>query len=145
MARQITRDRGAAGGPIILAVAVAAAIAATVRLRSRRTTFADHVVLITGGSRGLGLAMARRFAAEHAHLVLLARSADELERAAADLRATAASVMAVTCDIRDEEAVAIAVREIASIHGRIDILVNNAGVIQVTPFVIGAGRPCARR
>ena len=105
------------------------------RFVSRPPNFTSKTVIITGGSRGLGLAMARVFAAEGARLVLIARSSDQLESAAADLRANGATVQTITCDIRDRAAVQSAIDLVMRDSGRIDVLVNNAGVIQVTPFV----------
>ena len=100
-----------------------------------RESFHGQTVVITGGSRGLGFALAQRFAAEGARLALIARSSDQLDDAARRLRSTdAQSVMTIPCDVRDPEAVRRAVARVASDTGRIDVLVNNAGVIQVTPF-----------
>ncbi len=94
------------------------------------------VVLITGGSRGLGLVMAREFAAEGAKVVICARRQDELEAARADLKARGAEALAVPCDVTDRAQV----NELMSIardrFGRIDVLVNNAGVIQVGPVEV---------
>jgi NAD(P)-dependent dehydrogenase (short-subunit alcohol dehydrogenase family) len=92
------------------------------------------VVVISGGSRGLGLALARRLAAEGARLYLLARSAAELERVLPDLTARGGWAEAVACDIRRPDQVAHAIGRIGSAEHRIDVLVNNAGVIQSTPF-----------
>ena len=91
--------------------------------------------MITGGSRGLGLAMARRFADEGARLVLLARSADQLRTAASELESRGALVLTIACDVRERAQVAAAIDTAVRTFGRIDVLVNNAGVIQVTPFV----------
>src|SRR5688500_31620 len=78
----------------------AAMFAARRGLRNRhRISFEGRVVVITGGSRGLGLVMARQLAAEGAKLCLLARDTDELERARAQLPPDA-EVMPIRCDIR---------------------------------------------
>lgn len=79
--------------------------------------------------------MARRFAKEGASLALLARSADQLRTAAAELAAFGVPVLARVCDVREREAVRDAIDDIVRTFGQIDVLVNNAGVIQVTPFV----------
>ena len=102
--------------------------------RRSRSSFKGRAVVITGGSRGLGLAIARRFAGEGARVAILARSPDQLSAARLELVAGGADVLAVRCDIRDRIAVDAAVKEIARQFGTIDVLVNNAGVIQVTPF-----------
>ena len=97
--------------------------------------FRDRVVLITGGSRGLGLAMARQFAARGARLILFARTADQLELAAQRLRSSGARVDTIVGDVRKRDDVRAAVDRVIRVHGRIDVLVNNAGIIQMTPFV----------
>jgi len=86
-------------------------------------------VLITGGSRGLGLVMAREFAREGARLVLCARDETELERAQADL---GGDVMIVPCDITDKRSVTEMIERV----GSVDVLINNAGVIQVGPIEV---------
>ncbi len=96
--------------------------------------FEDKVVLITGGSRGLGLALARVFAEEGAHLALLARDENELERAARELRAKGTQVLTLPCDVRERQEVENAVQETVAHFGSLDVLVNNAGVIQAGPF-----------
>jgi NAD(P)-dependent dehydrogenase (short-subunit alcohol dehydrogenase family) len=95
--------------------------------------FQGRVVLITGGSRGLGLALAQRFAREGARLAICARNAEELERAAARLRARGAEVEPVACDVGDAEQVDRMIARVAERFGRLDVLVNNAGIIQVGP------------
>lgn len=100
--------------------------------RFRRAPLRDRVVLITGGSRGLGLELARVFAAEGARLALLARDPVELARAA-DLLGHA-HVLTLPADIAVEAQVHAAVAEVVARWGRVDVLVNNAGVIEVGPF-----------
>src|SRR5262249_15338457 len=71
-------------------------------LRSRRAVdFKGRTVVIFGGSRGLGLAMAREFSTAGAHVVLAARDEEELERAAADIERQGGSVTTISCDITD--------------------------------------------
>ncbi|MBO0819852.1 MAG: SDR family NAD(P)-dependent oxidoreductase [Nocardiopsaceae bacterium] len=92
-----------------------------------------EVAIVTGASRGLGLALARELGQRSARLVICARSADALNEAAADLRASGAEVTAVPCDLRDPEAAALLVDTAIRAYGRLDIVVNNAGIIQVGP------------
>ena len=101
--------------------------------RKQQPRFDGASVLITGGSRGLGLALARRFAREGARLTLLARDGDELERARKELARTGADVIVYECDVGDPDQVDSAVRFVCEKRGRIDVLVNNAGIIQVGP------------
>ncbi len=104
-------------------------------VRGRRAIgFAGRNVVITGGSRGLGLVMARQLAAEGARLCLLARDVAELERARDELVALGAEVMIVRCDIRRRGDIRAAVDHILETWVGIDVLINNAGVIQVGPL-----------
>jgi short-subunit dehydrogenase len=103
------------------------------RLRSGES-MAGKVVLITGSSRGLGLALAEEFAAHGARLVICARDERELEIARARLAACGAEVLAVTCDVTVQDDVQSLVNEASARFGHIDVLVNNAGVIQVGPL-----------
>jgi NAD(P)-dependent dehydrogenase (short-subunit alcohol dehydrogenase family) len=120
---------GLAAGAAVIGVAARMA-------RARRAIeFDGRVVVITGGSRGLGLVMARQLAADGARLVLLARDERELDRARVLIQEEhRAEVMAIPCDIRRKEDVTAAVGRILDAWGRIDVLVNNAGVIQVGPL-----------
>jgi NAD(P)-dependent dehydrogenase (short-subunit alcohol dehydrogenase family) len=97
-------------------------------------SLADKVVVITGGSRGLGLAMAREFSRNRARVALLARDGLELERAAADLRSSGAEVTTWTCDVQRDQDVEETISAIGSQYGRIDVLVNNAGIMLVAPL-----------
>jgi len=120
-----------------LLAAAAGAVAVVAGSRAMRNRhgieFTDRVVVISGGSRGLGLVMARRFAAEGARLVLLARDPDELDRARAQLPADA-EVMTLRCDIRRRADVRAAMDTVLDKWAAVDILINNAGVIQVGPL-----------
>ncbi|MEU3137702.1 SDR family NAD(P)-dependent oxidoreductase [Streptomyces sp. NPDC006854] len=95
--------------------------------------------LVTGGSRGLGLFMARHLAERGCVVTIAARDTEELERAAAELReATGATVRAAVCDVRDRDAVRSLVREVHQRDG-LDLVIANAGVIQVAPVeAVGA-------
>jgi NAD(P)-dependent dehydrogenase (short-subunit alcohol dehydrogenase family) len=92
-----------------------------------------RVVLITGGSRGLGLALAREFAAEGCKIAICARDAAELERAREDLESRGAQVFAARCDVTNLAEVDGLIGSVLERFGAIDILVNNAGQIQVGP------------
>ena len=104
-------------------------------LRARhRISFRGRVVLISGGSRGLGLTIARRLGEEGARLVLLARTAEDLDAAQRELEADGVSVLALPCDVRDEPAVGRAVAAAVEHFGEVDALIHVAGVIQVGPI-----------
>lgn len=116
-------------------------IAATVA--SRRThrhsrPLSGKVVFITGGSRGLGLALAEEFVRAGARVAIAAKDAAKLEEAEGRLQRLAASgrnaVMTVRCDVTDSSSVQSAVAEVSGTLGPIDILVNNAGIIAVAPL-----------
>lgn len=98
------------------------------------TSFRGKVVLITGGSRGLGLIMARRLAREGARLAILARDEAELARAKEDLHKRGADVLTVKCDVRDRGQVQSAVRTVTAELGPVEVLINNAGTIVVGPL-----------
>jgi NAD(P)-dependent dehydrogenase (short-subunit alcohol dehydrogenase family) len=102
--------------------------------RQNTIDFRGRVVVITGGSRGLGLAIARELADQGARLALLARDVAELERARDDIAARGAEVLVRSCDVRDRSDVQAAIAAVVERFGRIDVLVNNAGVIQVSPL-----------
>ena len=102
--------------------------------RWRQANLSGQVVLITGGSRGLGLALARAFAREGCRLVLCARDEQELDWAREDIAKQGAAVLPIVCDVADREQVDHAVEEATRHFGRVDILVNNAGQIQVGPM-----------
>ncbi|NMG74597.1 SDR family NAD(P)-dependent oxidoreductase [Aromatoleum diolicum] len=93
----------------------------------------DTVVLITGGSKGIGLACARAFAAEGARVALSSRSADNLERAAATLGSEGFEAFTVVADLRDPQQAATMVQAVEARLGPIGVLVNSAGAAQRTP------------
>jgi short-subunit dehydrogenase len=99
-----------------------------------RYDFADKVVLITGGSRGLGLVLARELASRGAKIAICARDRDELTRAKEDIETYGAEVFDAVCDMRGQGEVEQMIADVRSRFGRIDVLVNNAGVIQVGPL-----------
>jgi len=86
-------------------------------------------VIITGASRGIGEAAARRMAADGARIVLAARSTDEIERIAEEIISAGGEAIAVACDVSDYDHVAALVAKAEAQFGRVDVLVNNAGLI----------------
>jgi NAD(P)-dependent dehydrogenase (short-subunit alcohol dehydrogenase family) len=123
-------------GPAALLI-TGAALAATARALRRRPPIQlrDRVAVITGGSRGLGLLMARELAAEGARIAILARDPAELDLARRELAAVGGQrVLALPCDVGNEDEVRWAIDAAAERFGRLDILINNAGVIQVGPL-----------
>jgi NAD(P)-dependent dehydrogenase (short-subunit alcohol dehydrogenase family) len=98
--------------------------------------FRDRSVIITGGSRGLGLALASQLVQEGAHVTILARDPDELERARLQLLKLSeqAQVLAIRCDMTEPNELGSAVDQVLHEFGRIDVLINNAGNIAVGPF-----------
>ena len=103
----------------------------------RRLDFRGRSVVITGGSRGLGLVVARQLAAEGARLTIAARDQEELDRARQDLIAEGAApedVHVVVCDVGVKADAERLVEEAAARFGAVDVLINNAGIIQVGPI-----------
>lgn len=92
-----------------------------------------RTVLITGGSRGLGLVLAREFGERGCSVAICARDERELASAGLDLRRRGIRTLALRADVSDPEAVADLVDEVEQRLGPIDVLVNNAGIIQVGP------------
>ena len=102
--------------------------------RTARYSLRDKVVLITGGSRGLGLVLARYICGQGGNVALIARDPDELARAKADLAPRGGVVLTIQCDLLDAARIGAAVRQIVDRFGKIDILINNAGIIEVGPL-----------
>jgi len=118
-------------------VTMAAGAALLWMQRARRPQYwnlAGRVVLVTGGSRGLGLAVARRLVAEQARVAVCARDRETLERARNDLDRLGGSVLAFPCDVTDRDAVSRMVQDVTDRLGNIDALINNAGTIAVGPL-----------
>ena len=93
-----------------------------------------QTVLITGGSRGLGLALAEEFALHGCKVALCARNEQELARARQQVEGLSAEVCAVACDVSKPDQVDHLMKAVRRQFGRIDILVNNAGIISVGPL-----------
>jgi len=118
----------------LVTIAAGAALLGIERLRRPQYwTLKGRVVLLTGGSRGLGLALARRLVAEEARVAVCARDQETLERARDDLERLGGSVLALRCDVTDRDAVTRMVQEVTDRLGKIDALINNAGTIAVGP------------
>jgi short-subunit dehydrogenase len=96
--------------------------------------FKDKVALITGGSRGLGLEIARQICARGGNVALLARNEEELARAKADLDRFGTEVRAIQCDLLETAQIQSAVQQTLQHFRKIDILINNAGIIEVGPL-----------
>jgi len=117
----------------VAAGAIGALVGRQLARNSRRIDFAGRVVVITGGSRGLGLVLARQLAAEGARLCLLSRNEEELARAAGQFP-PGSEVMTLRCDIRRRADVRATIDAILDRWTVIDVLINNAGIIQVGPL-----------
>ncbi len=123
------------------AVATGIAVAMIVRKR-RQISFRNKVVVITGGSRGLGLALARRFVEEGAKVAICARGAAELRAAQDQLRQLGARqggefstrLSALDADVRDPAQCERLIDQVETTLGLVDVLVNNAGTISVGPL-----------
>ncbi|HEY1187856.1 MAG TPA: SDR family oxidoreductase, partial [Gemmata sp.] len=105
----------------------------TYRALKPRYDFRNRHVLITGGSRGLGLVLARQLAGSGARLSICSRDASELSRALGELEGAGARVAAIECDVTDRDRVRELVAVARQRNGPIDVLINNAGVIRVGP------------
>ncbi len=104
------------------------------------TTLQGKTLVITGASRGIGLAIAKRAAADGANIVILAKTSEPnpklpgtLSSAAAEIEAAGGQALPVQTDIRDEAQVARAMAAAVERFGGIDVLINNASAISLTP------------
>lgn len=99
-------------------------------MQSNHESPVQRIALVTGASRGIGLATAGRLAADGLHVVLAARSGDAIDQAAKELCAAGLSASAQVCDVSDLEACGALLESVGTDFGRLDVLVNNAGVLQ---------------
>jgi 3-oxoacyl-[acyl-carrier protein] reductase len=88
----------------------------------------NQIAVVTGAGRGIGRAIALKFAAEGADVVCVSRTAENSEKVAGEVRATGRRAWAMAVDVANEGAVNAAAEKILTDCGRVDILVNNAGV-----------------
>ena len=101
---------------------------------SRWFDFAGKSVLIMGGSRGLGLVLARQLVSQGAKVSMCARTEDDVQHAADELRANGGDAIGLTCDVRIPAEVEAVVDEVLARWNRIDVLLNVAGIIEVGPL-----------
>lgn len=129
MQRGTKRRRTRTGGWALLGFTLALAALS----RRRRLDLRGRIVLITGGSRGLGLRLAHAFGRAGARLALAARSGPALEEARQELAAAGVEAVAIACDVSNPAQVEALVREAQARLGPIDVLVNVAGIMTVGP------------
>lgn len=103
-------------------------------------TLAGKTIFISGGSRGIGLAIVKRAAVDGANVAIAAKTVEPnpklpgtIYSAAAEIEAAGGKALALECDIRDEQQVVAATSKTAETFGGIDILINNASAISLTP------------
>lgn len=89
--------------------------------------FDGQTLIVTGGGSGIGRCTAHELAALGAHVALVGRKAEKLETVKAEIEADGGTASSHPCDIRDEDAVKVTVKQIIADHGAINGLVNNAG------------------
>jgi len=92
--------------------------------------FENRVALVTGASRGIGEAIARRLAAEGATVLAAARSTPSLDRIVAEISSAGGAARAVALDVSETASIDAAVKSALEQHGQIDVLVNNAGIAE---------------
>ena len=100
----------------------------------RHYDFRGKIALITGGSRGLGIVLARHLVDAGAKVAICARDEEELDRARQDLQSRDGDVFTAVCDLRMRDDVNRMVARVLEHYGQIDVLINNAGIISVGPL-----------
>ncbi|MBL1073985.1 SDR family NAD(P)-dependent oxidoreductase [Nocardia sp. 2] len=95
--------------------------------KALRAAVSERVVLITGSSHGIGKAAAKKLAAAGATVLLVARSRDDLDQVAAEIRAEGGTAHVHPADMTDMDAVAALAQALLAEHGHIDVVINNAG------------------
>jgi short-subunit dehydrogenase len=120
---------------LLLALGISTGIAAAGLLNRRsKLDLSGKVVFITGGSRGLGLLLAKEFAKRGARVAICARDSEELKKAKELLSGLTNDVLTIEADMTMREEAELALEKIQRDIGPVDVLVNNAGVISVGPF-----------
>jgi NAD(P)-dependent dehydrogenase (short-subunit alcohol dehydrogenase family) len=119
--------KSGSNSPIVNGIYLAAGlyVASKIYTAITKLNVRNKVVLITGGSRGLGLIMARQLADMQAKVVICARNKETLSKAAADLAARTPHSMALPCDITDKAQVQRMISEVEEKIGRVEILQRN--------------------
>lgn len=138
MMEEIQKDKKWTGGLVKGAAfalgAIGAAALITKAIKSpEKLQLADKVILITGGSRGLGLILARKLSEYGADIVICGRSEETLRKASEDLASKTDNYLAIPCDVTNKHQVKQMIQKINDEFGSIDILINNAGIITVGP------------
>ena len=139
MTRSSRRRTRRATGPSLDLLATAGLVLGGIALaraarRRRRIDVAGKVTGVSGGSRGLGLVLARELVREGARVAICARDQLELARAVDQFEELGGDVLALTCDVTRPEEVEEAFTQVREQLGPIDVLINNAGAIQVGPY-----------
>jgi NAD(P)-dependent dehydrogenase (short-subunit alcohol dehydrogenase family) len=116
-----------------LAGALATAGGRTLSRWLTRFDLRNRTVLITGGTRGLGLELARQAGLAGARVAICGRDSDTLDRAHENLTGMGGAVLALTCDVSDRHQVTELIRSVQAGFGPIDVLINNAGMVDVGP------------
>jgi len=133
-----SRKHGTADALVWLMGAVAAGFATQALLRKPRVcglqVWQGKTVVVTGGSRGLGLELVREWAGRGARVAFCARTAADVQRAAEELRRDGCEVLGLVCDVTSRDDVEKLIHTVVERWQRIDVLVNNAGVIQTGPI-----------
>jgi NAD(P)-dependent dehydrogenase (short-subunit alcohol dehydrogenase family) len=119
---------------LFLLIAILLVASLMIRLIRGQLSFRSKAFLITGGSRGLGLELARQACRQGGRVAILARDPEELARAKADLAAHGGDVLPIQCDLVNPAQIQSAVEQTLGRFGKIDILINNAGIIEVGPL-----------
>ena len=97
------------------------------RAGSLEAAVRDRIVMVTGGSSGIGAATARQIGATGGEVVLVARDVEKLDQTAGAVRAAGGIAHVYPCDLSDTDAIAAMARSVLADHGRVDVLINNAG------------------